>query len=289
MANYHKLDIQNLSIKMANGNVEAENKIIEYYIKYINKFIEINCNDLDYNKEELRNKMLSILYKTIKYYKINYENNKTKLFSSFVVGRIIQFYNSEMSKQKSKKEYKNREIQILADRMINGDIEAQNKIIEFYSFHIKKLVENKYCNSNYEKEDLIQIAITGLLKAINAYKLKHNSPFCTYAYTYIRNEIEISLNAEKKTPNIEYIGLANKYKPKSFEDFIENTEVRDAIKKLSDVKKKILYLYIYGKYTFDDIANMFGFTHQMAQKHYKHSIELIRQELDLPIEKQKKL
>ena len=90
MANYHKLDIQSLAVKMVNGNVDAQNKIIEYYIKYIDKFIENNPNNLNYSKEELRNKLISILDKSINDYKINFVNNQKKIFSSYVIVRIIQ-------------------------------------------------------------------------------------------------------------------------------------------------------------------------------------------------------
>ena len=173
--------------------------------------------------------------------------------------------------------------------MINGDVDAQNKIIEFYTFHIIKLVENKYSSSNYEKEDLIQIGIIGLLKAINTYRSNQKHHFCSYANNYIKKEIERSLSSSNKKPNIEYIGLANNYSNKAFEDFIENTEIKEAIKKLSDVKKKILFLYTYGKYSMQDIGNILGFSHQRAHEHYKQAVELIRQELYLQDAKQKKL
>lgn len=289
MANYHTLDIQKLAIKMANGDVDAQNRIIDYYIKYIDKFIENNPNNLNYSKEELRNKLISILYKSINNYKINLVNNKNKIFSSYLVVRIIQFYNCEISKQKNKNEYKNREIQMLANKMINGDVDAENKIIEFYTFHITKLVEDIYPNLNYEKEDLIQIGTIGLLKAMNTYKSNQKHHFCSYANGYIKKEIERALNSSNKTLKIEYIGLTNNYNKKTFDDFIENTEVKDAIKKLSDVKKKILFLYTYGKYSLEDIGNILGFSYQRAQDHYKKSIELIKQELNLSNEKQKKL
>lgn len=289
MANYHTLDIQTLAIKMANGDTDAQNKIIEYYIEYIDKFIETNSNNLDYSKEELRNNLISILDKSINNYKINFTNNQNKIFSSYVVIRITRFYNCEISKQKNKNEYKNREIQILINKMINGDIDAQNKIIEFYTFHIKKIIEDKYSSSYYEKEDLIQIGIIGLLKAFDAYKLNQKHHFCSYANGYIKKEIERALKSSNKNPNIEYIGLINNYTKKTFDDFIENTEVKDAIKKLSDTKKKILFLYTYGKYSLEDIGNILGFSYQRAQELYKRSIELIKEELNLPNEKQKKL
>jgi RNA polymerase sigma factor (sigma-70 family) len=217
-----------------------------------------------------------------------YKKDQSAYFSLHITRKIIQYYSSELRKLNNKQEYKNREIQQLAIRMINGDIDAQNKIIEFYTFHITKLVRNKYHYINYEEKDLVQIGIMGLLKVMNLYKLNQNHPFSTYANTYIKKEIENELKLVNKTPNIEYVGLTITDN-KLFDDFIENTEVKEAIEKLSDVKKKILFLYTYGKYSFKDIGNMFGFSQQRAQEHYKHSIELIKKELNLPSEKQKKL
>lgn len=287
MANYHILDIQNLAIKMANGDIDSQNKIVDYYTKYIDEFIKKVPNNLTYSKQELKQQLILILHKSINNYKTNYIEGQNRIFSSYVVSRIVQFYNGETIKLQNKKEYKNREIQALVIKMIDGDEIAKNKIIEYYTFHITKLIENEY--SNYEKEDLIQIGIIGLVKAMNAYKIEYKNNFCSFATTYIKSEIKRALKLESKTPNIEYIGLTNNYNDKAFNDFVEKTEVIEAIKKLPDIKKKILFLHVCGKYTFEDIANMLGFTNQMAQIHYSHSIEFIKQELELQNIKQKKL
>jgi len=285
MANYQELNIQNLAIKMLDGDAEAKNKIIEYYTNYINIIVESNFSNFECNKDNIKNELIKIMYQSISCYK----KYKKEYFSHYITRKFIQYYSCELRKLKNKKEYKNREIQQLAIKVINGDNDALNKIIEFYTFHITNLVKEKYNNTNYDEEDLIQIGIVGLLKAIDLYKLKQDYPFSTYANTYIKTEIERELKSLNKTINTEYIGLNNNYNGKAFNNFIENEELKEAIKKLSDVKKKILFLHIYGKYTFDDIGDMFGFSHQRAQGHYKRSIELIKQELDLPNEKQKRL
>lgn len=285
MANYHELNIQNLVLKMIDGNIEAKNKIIKHYTKYINKIIETNFNNFDCDKEEIKKEMIKIMLESIDTYK----KEQNEYFSHYITRKIIQYYSNELRKLKCKQEYKNREIQKLARKMISGDIDALNQIIEFYTFHITKLVKEKYNNISYEEEDLIQIGIIGLLKAIDLYKLKQDHPFSTYANTYIKKELERKLKLENKILYVEYVGLTNNYSRDTFNDFIENTEVKEAIKKLSDVRGKILFLYTYGKCSFEDIGNIFGFSQQRAQEHYKRSIEFIKQELNLPSEKQKKL
>lgn len=285
MANYHELDIQNLALKMLDGDIDAKNKIIEYYTKYINKIIEVNFDNFDCDKEILKKDMIKIMYESIDTY--NIEQNE--YFSHYITRKIIQYYSNELRKLNNKQKYKSREIQKLAIKMINGDIDALNQIIEFYTYNIAKLVKARYSNISYENQDLIQIGIIGLLKAIELYKLKQEHAFSAYANTYIKKEIESELKSKSKSPNVEYIGLINNYTNKIFDDFIENVEINEAIKKLSNVKKKILFLYTYGKYTFEDIGNILGLSYQRTQEHYKRSIELIKQELDLPFKEQKKL
>lgn len=285
MPNYHKLNIQNLALKMLDGDNNAKNQIIEHYIKYINTIIETNFNNFDCDKEALKNEMLKIMYESIE----TYNEKQNIYFSHYITRKIIPYYSNELRKLNNKQEYKNREIQKLAMEMVNGDINALNKIIEFYTFHITKLVNEKYANVSYEKEDLIQIGIIGLLKAIDLYKESQEHPFSNYANSYIKKEIESELKLTNKTPNIEYVGLINNYNTRSFNSFLENAEIKEAIKKLSFVKRKVLFLHLYGKCSFDDIGNILGFSHQRAHEHYKCSIELIKEELNLTSEKQKKL
>ena len=285
MANYHELCIEYLAQQMINGNIEAKNKIINYYTKYIDNIIVSNFNIFDCDIKTLKNTMIKIMYDAIDTYK----NDQKEYFSHYITRKIIQYYTCELKKLNNKKLYKNREIQSLAIKTINGDSDALNNIIEFYTFHIRNLVKEKYNNENYDEEDLIQIGIVGLLKAIDLYKLKQDHPFSSYANTYIKVEIERELNSLRKTISTEYIGLNNNYDNKAFNDFIRNAEIKDAIKKLSDVKKKIIFLHLYGKYTFEDIGKLLGFSHQRAQEHYKISIEFLKQELNIPNEKQKKL
>jgi len=285
MMNYHKLNIQDLAIKMIDGDTQAKNQIINYYSNYINDTIDRIFKDIECDKDLIREKMLQCLYNYIK----NYDKTKYSYFSNYILSYILNTAKVELRKIKNKENKKNREIQKLAERMINGDNDSLNQIIEFYTSSIKKLVRDKYSDVNYEEEDLIQIGIIGLLKAINFYKLEQENYFCIHANNFINREIERKLNSSNKFPSIEYIGLTNNYNFKSFDDFIENAEIKEAINKLSIIKKKILFLYTYGKCTFTDIGEMFGFSRQRAQQHYNQAIELIKQELDLPIEKQKKL
>ena len=55
------------------------------------------------------------------------------------------------------------------------------------------MIINKYFKG-YEKEDLYQVGVIGIIKAYNNYKKEHNTKFSTYAYTYIYGEIYTYIN-----------------------------------------------------------------------------------------------
>ena len=85
----------------------------------------------------------------------------------------------------------NEELCILAQ---SGNAEAETKLIQKILPHVKKHVakiENKVKNNNpslrIEKEDLIQEASIGLLKAIKTFKPEMGVLFTTYAYSVYIN------------------------------------------------------------------------------------------------------
>lgn len=55
------------------------------------------------------------------------------------------------------------------------------------------MIINKYFKG-YDKEDLYQVGVIGIIKAYNNYKKEHNTKFSTYAYTYIYGEIYTYIN-----------------------------------------------------------------------------------------------
>lgn len=55
------------------------------------------------------------------------------------------------------------------------------------------MIINKYFKG-YDKEDLYQVGVIGVIKAYNNYKKDHNTKFSTYAYTYIYGELYTYIN-----------------------------------------------------------------------------------------------
>lgn len=66
------------------------------------------------------------------------------------------------------------------------------------------MIMNKYFKG-YDKEDLYQVGVIGVIKAYNNYKNDHNTKFSTYAFKYIYGEMYSYIN------NIKSIKVSNEY------------------------------------------------------------------------------
>lgn len=66
------------------------------------------------------------------------------------------------------------------------------------------MIMNKYFKG-YDKEDLYQVGVIGVIKAYNNYKNNHNTKFSTYAFKYIYGEMYSYIN------NIKSIRVSNEY------------------------------------------------------------------------------
>ena len=72
------------------------------------------------------------------------------------------------------------------------------------------MVINKYFKG-YDKEDLYQVGVIGVIKAYNNYKKGYNAKFSTYAFKYIYGEMYNYINNYKSIKiSKEYISLYNK-------------------------------------------------------------------------------
>ena len=66
------------------------------------------------------------------------------------------------------------------------------------------MIMNKYFKG-YDKDDLYQVGVIGVIKAYNNYKNDHNTKFSTYAFKYIYGEMYNYIN------NIKSIKVSNEY------------------------------------------------------------------------------
>ncbi|WP_440895915.1 RNA polymerase sporulation sigma factor SigK [Amphibacillus sp. Q70] len=83
-------------------------------------------------------------------------------------------------------------------RMLDGDIEARNKLIEHNLRLVAHLVK-KFDNTGEDNEDLISIGTIGLIKGIESFSPDKGTKLATYAARCIENEILMHLRSIKKS------------------------------------------------------------------------------------------
>ena len=161
----------------------------------------------------------------------------------------------------------------------NEIINAYKNIINHYIDHIIGIVNTKYNNYNYIKDDLIQIGILGLLNAIVKYAKSEPEIFLTKINQYINIEIDKYINKEK---------IYNEYKNNNiieneelnFTEYYEKKEniriILDAITKLPKTEENIIHLYFYEKLELEEIAKIYNLDISYVQQLLKCGINHIK-------------
>ncbi len=85
----------------------------------------------------------------------------------------------------------------MIDKMLQGDKEARNKLIE-HNLRLVAHIVKKFDNGNYDTDDLISIGTIGLIKGIDSYKKSKATKITTYAARCIENEILMYFRSNKK-------------------------------------------------------------------------------------------
>lgn len=85
-------------------------------------------------------------------------------------------------------------------RMLNGDKEARNILIE-HNLRLVAHIVKKFDNANYDTDDLISIGTIGLIKGIDSYQKSKATKITTYAARCIENEILMFFRTTKKCAN----------------------------------------------------------------------------------------
>ena len=88
----------------------------------------------------------------------------------------------------------------LIEKMLNGDIDARNKLIE-HNLRLVAHITKKYESKNNMYDDLISIGTIGLIKAVDSYNLTKDTRITTYAARCIENEILMYFRSNKKNNN----------------------------------------------------------------------------------------
>ena len=92
------------------------------------------------------------------------------------------------------------EEQIEIDKMLKGDVDARNNLIE-HNLRLVAHIVKKFESKQLDSDDLIGIGTIGLIKAVDTYKKDKNIQLTTYAASCIQNEILMYFRSTKKYAN----------------------------------------------------------------------------------------
>ena len=90
------------------------------------------------------------------------------------------------------------------NKMLEGDIDARNKLIE-HNLRLVAHIAKKYDNASEDKDDILSIGIVGLIKGIDTFKFDSNNKLSTYCSRCIENEILMTLRSNKNKKNYVYL------------------------------------------------------------------------------------
>lgn len=90
----------------------------------------------------------------------------------------------------------NKEEKELLEKMIDGDTNARDKLIE-HNLRLVAHIVKKYDNKSEDIDDLISIGTIGLIKGIDSFNNKHSAKLTTYIAKCIENEILMYYRANK--------------------------------------------------------------------------------------------
>ena len=94
------------------------------------------------------------------------------------------------------KQFTKKEEQECIARIVKGDPEARNELIE-HNLRLVVFIVNKHYGDSKEQEDLISIGTIGLIRAAETFNPEKAISFSTYASTCIRNQIKMYFRKTK--------------------------------------------------------------------------------------------
>lgn len=175
------------------------------------------------------------------------------------------------------------EEEICINKMLKGDKEARNKLIE-HNLRLVAHIVKKYDTKDTMTDDLISIGTIGLIKGIDTYNGDKKTKITTYAARCIQNEILMHFRSQKKYgPTVSLndaigrdkegneINLIDVIKDKSV-DLFDTLDLKNNI----DLLKK--YLKLLNKREKEIIIKRYGLnnTKDMTQKEIADELNISR-------------
>ena len=121
---------------------------------------------------------------------------------SFIINifKNLLFFTGSYSNTVFKEPLSKEEEQIIIDKMLQGDKDARNTLIE-HNLRLVAHIVKKFETKNIDSDDLIGIGTIGLIKAVDSYTKDKDTKITTYAAKCIQNEILMYFRSNKKNLN----------------------------------------------------------------------------------------
>ena len=183
----------------------------------------------------------------------------------------------------------------------DGDKKARDKVVSD-NLGLVHAIVRRFEKRGHDREELFQIGCIGLIKAINSFKPDKNIKLATYASRCIENEIlmylrrtvrlksEISfdepLNTDFEGNELllsDILGTSADSVYGDIESSAEKELLKDALKKLSERERKIMFLR-FGlnggeEMTQKDVADLLGISQSYISRLEKKIIQRLRKEI----------
>lgn len=190
---------------------------------------------------------------------------------------------------------------VLLQRMLNGDEDARNILVE-RNLRLVAHVVKKFEGFRVDTEDLISIGTIGLIKAINTFDVSKNTRLGTYAARCIENEVLMHLRSTKKRKNevllydpigsdnegneislIDVLGTEGDIVSEKVENEIEREKLLEKLTKLTGREKRVVELR-YGlkdgiRKTQREISRHLGISRSYVSRIEKKAISKLHKEM----------
>ena len=153
---------------------------------------------------------------------------------------------------------------LYVNKMLNGDKEARNILIE-RNLRLVAHIVKKFETKNIDSDDLISIGTIDLIKGIDTYKENKSTKITTYAARCIQNEILMFFRSNKKNQNNVSINDSIGYDKEGNEinliDVLKNDNEEDMallVHKDNNIKLLKKYLNVLSKREKEIIIKRYG-------------------------------
>lgn len=172
-----------------------------------------------------------------------------------------------------------------------GDKEALEEIIKKYTPFVIKIARSIYVKG-YDIEDLIAVGHVAIIKAINIYDPGRSDGFTTYIFNTIKTNLYLLIRKAVKEAGCCSLNSLNNEGCELIETLSSDINIEDdmvkkdqrsalseALKRLSEGEKEIIYWYYFNRRNLKDYASFKGVSYRTAVTRKKKAVAKLKKYL----------